>query len=437
MTNPNLNFEDKLNVSYCIPLELRDAQVLHAIDRIKGRLKPKPANNKSIAVVCYGPSLLDTWKEVKNYDSIITCSGAHKFLIEIGIIPTYHMDVDPREHKIGLMGTPVKGVEYIMASCCHPKMWEHLEGMDVKLWHVFSNEEESKRILPKGEYALTGGSSAGLRAMTIAYFMGYRDIHVFGMDGCVKETSHAGFHPNQINETKLVNYFGTEYRTTSSLLHCAKETPNEVNQMPEGKFTFHGEGLTQKIMENWKPDYKKVKIAYKKPSVISDLHLERNARMHKERPDYGIGGFKHASTVIEIAKKLIKEDNQFVSILDFGCGKGTLAANLPFPIWEYDPAIPGKDTDPRAADLVVCTDVLEHIEPELLDNVLKELKRVTKSIGYFVISIRKAGKNYFDGTNAHFIVKNKDWWNTELSKVFKVEKIFEKNFELHVIVSKK
>ncbi len=437
MSEPILNFDEKLKVDYCIPLELRDAQVLHAISKIKNRVAPDTAKGESIAVVCYGPSLKDNWPDVLRYNSIITCSGAHKFLIENDISPTYHLDVDPREHKIELMGTPHPRVEYLMASCCHPKMWEHLEGMDVKLWHVFSNEEESKRILPKNEYAITGGSSAGHRAIMMAYFLGYRDIHVFGMDGCVKETSHAGKHPNAIEKTKSITYNGKEFQTTTSLLYCAKELHNELNQMPGAKFHFHGQGLTQEIFRNWKPEYKKVKIAYAKPETISPLHVERNAKLHLENPAYGIGGKKHAETVIQIAEKLISSTNKFVSILDYGCGKGTLAAAIPFPIWEYDPAIPGKDKDPRAADLVVCTDVLEHIELELLDNVMKDLQRVTKSIGYFVISTRLAGKSYFDGTNTHFIVKDKAWWEGRLARFFTVAKIFEKSSELHVVVSKK
>jgi hypothetical protein len=68
---------------------------------------------------------------------------------------------------------------------------------------------------------------------------------------------------------------------------------------------------------------------------------------------------------------------------------------------------------------------------------MKDLQRVTKSIGYFVISTRLAGKSYFDGTNTHFIVKDKAWWEGRLARFFTVAKIFEKSSELHVVVSKK
>jgi len=41
--------------------------------------------------------------------------------------------------------------------------------------------------------------------------------------------------------------------------------------------------------------------------------------------------------------------------------------------------------DPSPASFVACIDVLEHIEPELLDNVLDDLRRVTAQIGVFTV----------------------------------------------------
>jgi len=46
----------------------------------------------------------------------------------------------------------------------------------------------------------------------------------------------------------------------------------------------------------------------------------------------------------------------------------------------YDPVFP-EYGEPRPADLVCCIDVLEHIEPDLVDNVILELARVTTNLG--------------------------------------------------------
>jgi len=46
----------------------------------------------------------------------------------------------------------------------------------------------------------------------------------------------------------------------------------------------------------------------------------------------------------------------------------------------------------KLADLVCCMDVLEHIEPNLLDNVLKEFSGITKGLGFLLPMRVKQGR---------------------------------------------
>ena len=88
-------------VSYAIPLWLRDEQIKLAIQRVSARIQPHyDLLNEPCAIVCYGPSLNDTWEKVKEFKHIFSCSGSHKFLLERGIVPTYLIEVDPRAHKV-------------------------------------------------------------------------------------------------------------------------------------------------------------------------------------------------------------------------------------------------------------------------------------------------------------------------------------------------
>src|SRR6267142_2328196 len=83
-------------VSYCIPLWLRDEQVRANCREVKGRIAPQYELRKDpIALVCYGPSLNDTWERVRDFKYVMTCSGAHRFLLERGVVPTWHTEVDP------------------------------------------------------------------------------------------------------------------------------------------------------------------------------------------------------------------------------------------------------------------------------------------------------------------------------------------------------
>lgn len=432
-----LDFNNDKKVQYCISNQLRDEQIKINIGKVKDRFLPiEEKRTEPIAVVCFAPSLNDSWEELKKFKYIITCSGAHKFLIEHDIIPTWHVDLDPREHKIKILGKPHHAVEYLIASTIHPKYLDQLKGYNVKLWHIFANEEEGGRILPRGEWLVTGGSSVGLRCITLSRLLGFREIHIFGMDGSFGKTgSHTTEHPNAPKEGFETEYNCKKYLTTPSMLHCAKETLKELDQMPDVICKFYGEGLLQDMMKDYKPNHRgKVDIAYNKPELISDKYKQLNWQLHQDNPMYGMGGTKHADTVLQLSQKLAT-----TSILDYGCGKGMLGKSLPFPIWEYDPAIPEKSELPKPADIVVCTDVLEHIEPEKLDIVLSDLKRCVKKFGFFVISTRKAVKTYANGENTHLLVHGKDWWGKRLSKYFDLGELKEKSDtqELYIAVAPK
>lgn len=141
--------------------------------------------------------------------------------------------------------------------------------------------------------------------------------------------------------------------------------------------------------------------------LISEYYKDQNKQLHELRPDYGVGGAKHASMVRELAKAMGTKD-----ILDYGCGKKTLADALEdyCIVKNYDPAFAEIAAIPEPADLVVCTDVLEHIEPECLDAVLDDLKRVTRKMILLDIATRPAVKCYPDGRNTHLIQQDLKWW---------------------------
>lgn len=420
-----LDFAEKHKTQYCIPLWLRDEQIKSNLKTVKNRMQPaKRDRADAIAVVCYGPSLKKNWQEIRQFKNIITCSGAHKFLLSKGITPRgrqwWHVDVDPRKHKIDLLGKPRKGIHYLASSTCHPEYIKHLKGMDVALWHVFDSSEQAAGVLPRGEWCFTGGSNVGMRAMVLARFLGFVNLEVFGMDGCfVGKERHADKHPNPGKEHFETEYNGRRFVTTPSMLECAKQIKHEVDMLPDANVKFHGDGLVQAIMEGYKrePAKKPVVIAMEHPELISAEYRKMNEDLHAERLDYGVSGHKYADVVFQLCKSL-----KTTSVLDYGCGKGYLGKNLPFPIWEYDPAIPQKAETPRPADLVVCTDVLEHVEPERLMYVLADLRRVTRKVGFFAVHLGPSKKALPDGRNSHLIQKSEAWWKKSVGQFFEIGK---------------
>lgn len=157
-------------------------------------------------------------------------------------------------------------------------------------------------------------------------------------------------------------------------------------------------------------------------SRYKDLHLYE--KIYSTTNNYGNTGHRYA----DIVYKFILETNP-LSVLDFGCGQGSLKKNLAtknIDIDEYDPCIPGKNTINKLQyDLIVTTDVLEHIYENEINTFFSDIMSLAPKYMIHIICTRPAEKVLPDGTNAHKTIKNKNWWK---------EKIFEcSNFNTVII----
>jgi hypothetical protein len=153
--------------------------------------------------------------------------------------------------------------------------------------------------------------------------------------------------------------------------------------------------------------------------LISGEYQALNARTHRENRGWGKGGLKFLNTVLD----LIETGD---TVLDYGCGKDNLAREL-LVVYRhnahaYDPAVPNFSRRPPADeyDVVISTDVLEHVEPECLDDVLADMAGLLADTGtgYFTIGLVPAVKTLPDGSNAHRIVENAKWWMAKLGEHF-------------------
>ena len=137
---------------------------------------------------------------------------------------------------------------------------------------------------------------------------------------------------------------------------------------------------------------------------------------HEATPEYGTSGTKYVDHVLSMAAQLKTQD-----ILDYGCGKATLQKGIPFPIQNYDPFMPEYVKRPHPAAMVVCTDVLEHIEPASLREVLIDLQSLTIQALFLQVATRPAMKFLPDGRNAHLIQQPASWWLPQLLQHFDLQ----------------
>jgi hypothetical protein len=157
-------------------------------------------------------------------------------------------------------------------------------------------------------------------------------------------------------------------------------------------------------------------VPHSPSDLISPAYRQTQIELHAAPRGYGGKGDKWSMAVASIAFT-----RDVTTILDYGCGQGSLRASLSttrklYTFNEYDPAISGKDALPEPADLVVCTDVLEHIEPEKLSTALAHLYDLTKMVLFVVIATRPSNKTLSDGRNAHLILEDDAWWLARLTE---------------------
>lgn len=151
---------------------------------------------------------------------------------------------------------------------------------------------------------------------------------------------------------------------------------------------------------------------YGPTDLVSHHYRDQLTEMHLTHKWGGDGG-KHAAAVEAFISEI-----HATSVLDYGCGRGKLAKALaPRRVHEYDPGIPGKEGRPKPVDVVVCTDVLEHVEPAKLAAVLDHIFRLARLGAYFVVATRPAHATLPDGKNAHLLVENAEFWVENLQKV--------------------
>lgn len=122
----------------------------------------------------------------------------------------------------------------------------------------------------------------------------------------------------------------------------------------------------------------------------------------------------------KIAKAVLELNPR--SILDYGCGRGDLVAHFwndgERRIAKYDPAIPQfKEMPDGDFELVLCTDVMEHILIADVDRVFREIRGKSRN-AIFTISLRPARARLPDGRNAHVTLLSGSEWLRWIKDVF-------------------
>lgn len=139
-------------------------------------------------------------------------------------------------------------------------------------------------------------------------------------------------------------------------------------------------------------------------------------------PYWGSGGVRHAAPVIALLEELgIRKG----TVLDYGSGVGAFGeevrrlAGARYAVTNYEPTLPQwSELAAGPFDAVVCTHVLEHVEPELLEETLDEIRSCAWRLAYIEVPHGPAKEVLVDGRNAHLIIEGPDFWLERLANAF-------------------
>jgi hypothetical protein len=157
-------------------------------------------------------------------------------------------------------------------------------------------------------------------------------------------------------------------------------------------------------------------------TLISDDYQKQQQHLH-ETTEYGTMAQHYGPLVSQIVEKL-----ELTHLLDYGCGR-RMGLTKPLKVKHrltyqgYDPGA-GLDelaTAPVPAQMVCCIDVLEHIEPLYLENVLDHLAELTEVVTFLSVHTGPAMKTLPDGRNAHLTQQPIEWWLPKIWQRFDIQ----------------
>jgi len=213
-----------------------------------------------LAIVGGGPSLASHIDTIKKFSQVLVCGSAHDHLVSLGVTPTFALAVDAKEDSVNYFSNPQARTSYLIASQCHPNMFERLKGHKLAMWHFRGQLEDEEQHF-NGEQTITWGCMVGVMSIQIALFLGFQRLHFFGFDcSFIKDQHHSysvGNYGEKIEADKhIFEVNGKEFYSTTALVSQCEHI-FDVFASPDGRFLkgyVYGDGLFANVIKASPPE---------------------------------------------------------------------------------------------------------------------------------------------------------------------------------------
>ena len=170
--------------------EVMRANMVSALARDLADFTPSlVVHDGTMIVVGSGPSVADYANEIREHRKagrpIMAIKGAHEWLLEQGITPDLAVSMDSQARSLRFFKSKRKEVCYLLSTKVHPVVFDHLSDCQIVRWNAWMGDESDK-LAPEGACLVGGGSTSGLRGITLAWLLGFRRVILYGFDSCLK-----------------------------------------------------------------------------------------------------------------------------------------------------------------------------------------------------------------------------------------------------------
>lgn len=380
------------------------------------------APHDGVAILCgSGPSLGDHLGLIRDLRTaggdLFALNGAAKFLDSVALTADYQVLVDARPQTAEVIGPARK---HLVASQCDPVVFDRLP--HATMWHFINGDLEA--MLPADEEAhaqIGGAGSVGNCALALAYAMGYRRFEVFGYDSSHRgDASHVAHQAiNDFEPWGRFEFKGKDYICSFTMRSQASRFQAIARALlAHGcTVTVHGDGL---LPDMWR-DMQRIRMS----GTIEEREQAKYSLVWA-MPQYR--QMSPAEEYFEVLYAALGSPDAG-TLLDFGCGTGRVTKRLQglgLAVTGVDfvrealetdiPFVEGVlwDLPPLKADFGICCDVMEHIPPAKVDDVLAGIRRCVAGPVFFSISTEPDGFGTEIGEILHETVRPADWWRAKL-----------------------
>jgi uncharacterized Rossmann fold enzyme len=222
-----------------------------ALARDLAEFAPAPFSHDGTLVVCgSGPSLPDHIDEIRAERErdrpIVAVKGAHDLLVKNGIEPEMFVSVEakPRLENVQLH---TENTIYFLSSRCDPSLFDLLKDRKVMLFHSYGGTP-----LPElsGHNVVGGGTTSGLRAITLGYLLGFKRFVLYGFDSCLNEKGQKRYDSDVMKPEQIVDRIvgGRKFLCNGGMALQADEFQEAYRAMPGITFDIKGDGLLAAIV---------------------------------------------------------------------------------------------------------------------------------------------------------------------------------------------